>query len=181
MKTIGDVLAFVFDKDILNKALGQSKLQSEWDKIVEETFITSRKKKYNIVDNDVLFEEDRITAQKVACHSRIAYIKNNILFVEIDHQGWRQILQTVQKKLITLINKKYPDISLNSIAFLLVNDSKQEGQVKETKEKDVQELMVSPEKDNFCRNNSTESRYERIKDERLKKILKQLENRVNNI
>jgi hypothetical protein len=175
MKTIGNVLALVFDKDVLRKALGQSKLQSEWDKIVEETFLIKKNRGGNCYD-DAMLEEYRITAQKAACHSRIAYIKNNILFVEVDHQGWMQILQTVQKKIITVINKKYPDISLNSIAFLLTNDDERAIQAEngnetiETGEKAATDTFLS---------GGSEKRYEKIKDDRLRKILKQLEKRVN--
>jgi hypothetical protein len=176
MKTIGNVLALVFDKDVLKKALGQSKLQAEWDGIIEETFLTKKNRSSNCYD-DAMLNEYRITAQKVACHSKIAYIKNNILFVEIDHQGWMQILQTVQKKIITVINKKYPDISLNSIAFLLANDAERTTQTENSK--DVLKTGDMTGIDKFVQNGGGENRYEKIKDERLKKILKQLEQRVN--
>jgi hypothetical protein len=175
MKTIGNVLALVFDKELLKKALGQSKLQSEWDEIVEETFLSKKNRGGNCYDDAVL-NEYRIMAQKAACHSKIAYIKNNILFVEIDHQGWMQILQTVQKKIINVINEKYPDIPLNSIAFLLANDAERTDQ---TKNSDVSETGDLNGIDTFGQDDSSEKRYEKIKDDRLKKILKQLEQRVN--
>jgi hypothetical protein len=176
MKTIGDVLALVFDKNVLREALGQSKLQAEWNKIVEETFLAKRNIRGSHYD-DAMLEECRITAQKAACHSRMAYIKNNILFVEIDHQGWMQILQTVQKKIITVINKKYPDISLNSIAFLLANNT--ERAVQTGNGKNVSETGEATGVDTLNTDNDSEKRYEKIKDDRLKKILKQLEKRVN--
>jgi hypothetical protein len=92
--------------------------------------------------------------------------------VEIDHQGWMQIIQTVQKKIINVINRKYPDISLNSIAFLLTNDS--EGALRKDKEAET-----PSEPDSHELYNGNENRYEKIKDERLKQVLMQLEKRVN--
>jgi hypothetical protein len=175
MKTIGNVLAFVFDKDVLQKALGQSKLQAEWDKIIEETFMTKKNRCGNCYDAAAI-DEYRITAQKVACHSKIAYIKNNILFVEIDHQGWMQILQTVQKKIITVINKKYPNISLNSIAFLLAKDV--ENTIPNENSKKVLKTGDMTRINTFEQDVGSEKRYEKIKDDRLKKILKQLEQQV---
>jgi ethanolamine utilization protein EutA (predicted chaperonin) len=156
MKTIGNVLAKVFDNDINNKASEHIKLQFEWPNIVEGSFS----------------DRDCITAKKTAVHSRVSYIKNNVIFVESDHQGWIQILQTVQKKIITSINKKFPDISVNSIAFLLANDIEQT-------EISVDTVPAENDTQIFNCDSIKKGVYERIKDEKLRKILMRLEQRIS--
>jgi hypothetical protein len=162
MKTIGNVLAKVFGNDINAKMAGHLKLYSEWPKIVEESFMN----------------KDYITAKKAADHSRIAYIKNSVLFIETDHQGWMQIFQTVQKKILTLINKKYSDISISAVAFLLMNETKQI----ETDENNILAADDSVENSSVCYLKNCDikkARYENIKDENLKNILMRLEARIN--
>ncbi|MDR1147687.1 MAG: DUF721 domain-containing protein [Spirochaetaceae bacterium] len=157
MKTIGNVLAKVFGSDIHGKMAEHLKLHYEWPKIIEESFR----------------DKDCITAKKAADHSRIAYIKNSVLFIETDHQGWMQIFQTVQKRIITLINKKYSDVSINAVAFLLVNDSEQI----EAYENNITATDEGVENSGCC--DVKKEGYEKIKDEKLKNILMRLEAQIN--
>jgi hypothetical protein len=133
------------------------KLHSEWPKIIEESFMG----------------KDCITAKKAADHSRIAYIKNSVLFIETDHQGWMQIFQTGQKRIITLINKKYSDVSINAVVFLLMNDTEQT----ETYENNIIAANNGVENSGCC--DVKEDGYEKIKDEKLKNILMRLKAQIN--
>jgi hypothetical protein len=157
MKTIGNILAKVFCNDVHSRITEHLKLHSEWSKIVEESFLY----------------RNCIIAKKAADHSRIAYIKNSVLFIETDHQGWIQIFQTVQKRIITLINKKYSDVCISAVAFLLINDTEQI----EANENDIVSLYDGVENSDYC--GIKKSGYEKIKDEKLKKILMRLETRIS--
>jgi hypothetical protein len=177
MKTIGDVLTLVLDNETRKKISGQSNLQSEWCNIVEEAFLgRSSKTSYRrSAEKNGIYSEaserDRVTACKVAEHSRIAYIKNNMLYVETDHQGWAQILQTMQRKIILTINKKYPSISVSSIAFLFVNDDEE---INREQEKEAVKIIKQR-----IESNTNKELYGKIKDERLQSILMNLETRIN--
>jgi hypothetical protein len=178
MKSIGDLLALVLDKEIQIKAAGQAGVKADWGMIVEKAYVGN----LNTVsesgcDDNGRYSEilriNRINAQKAAGHSRMAYIKNNVLFVEADHQGWIQILQTAQKKIIEIMNKEYSSLSIKSIAFLLVNDI---NQVLSSGKEVYEETSVNhaaPDRE------SDEAAYRNIKDEKLKKILMRLENQIN--
>jgi hypothetical protein len=157
MKTIGNVLAKVFGNDINVKMSEHLKLYSEWPKIVEESFT----------------DKDYITAKKAADHSKIAYIKNSVLFIETDHQGWMQIFQTVQKKIVALINKKYSDISISAVAFLLMNETQQ----MKADENNILAADDGVENSGCC--DIKKAGYENIKDEKLKRILMRLGSRIN--
>jgi hypothetical protein len=177
MKTIGDVLTLVLDNETRKKISGQSNLQSEWCNIVEEAFFGRvnksayrRSAEKNSIYSEAS-ERDRVTARKVAEHSRIAYIKNNMLYVETDHQGWAQILQTIQRKIILIINKKYPSISVSSIAFLFMNDDE-----KINREQEKEAVKTIKQR---IENNTNKELYGKIKDERLQSILMNLEARIN--
>jgi hypothetical protein len=177
VKTIGDVLALVLDKETRSKAAGQSRLQSDWGGIVEEAFLGRLKKtpSGNVDEKNGIYSEalerNRVTARKTAEHSRIAYIKNNMLYVETDHQGWAQILQTVQSKIISIINKKHSNISVNAIVFLFVNED--EETIRDQEKKNVKIIKQRIE------NNTNKELYGKIKDERLQSILMNLEERIN--
>jgi hypothetical protein len=177
MKTIGDILTLVLDNEVRRKAVGQSNLQSEWHNIVEEAFLGKANKTSveNSIEKNGIYgeamERDRVTARKTAEHSRIVYIKNNMLHVETDHQGWAQILQTIQRKIILIINKKHPSISVNSIVFSFMNDD--EEIIREQEKKIVKTIKHRIE------NNTNKELYGKIKDERLQSILMNLEARIN--
>jgi hypothetical protein len=180
MKAIGDVLALVLDYETQKKAAGQSRLQSEWSGIVEEAFLGKLKKtpsvgsagKNGIYSEDL--ERDRVTARKTAEHSRIAYIKNNMLYIETDHQGWAQILQTVQSKIISIINKKHSNISVNALVFLFVNRDEEASCKQEKESKESVEIIKQR-----VENNTNKELYGKIKDEHLQSILMDLEARIN--
>jgi hypothetical protein len=177
MKTIGDLLTLVLDREIQGKLTGQAKLKSDWAVIVEKAYAGNRNIRSRYEDEDVyrdeILERDRINIQKAAYHSRPAYIKNNVLFVEADHQGWIQILQTVRKRIIEIINKEYSSLSIRSIAFLLVNYA---GLVVSADQKTDNEREV---KEYEPEGKVNEEAYKNIMDERLRKILMCLESRIN--
>jgi hypothetical protein len=95
MKKAGDLLSVIFDDEILKKARGYHNLFSSW-KI--------------------------IAGEKIAAHSRIVELERYVLLVEADHPGWIQILRTKQKDLLNAVRRRFPDLSINGIAFRLCRD-----------------------------------------------------------
>jgi hypothetical protein len=172
VKAIGDVLAFVLGGKVQSKIIGQSKLNAEWEDIVKEAFMKRGNKKN---DEDGfsrgVLENDRITAQKAACHSKVSYIKNNVLYIEIHHQGWAQILQTIQSGILSIINKRYSDVSVNAVAFLLVDDCQHLNNEEENEAEKSSERRMNNEFNN--------ERYAKIKDEKLRNILMNLESEIS--
>jgi hypothetical protein len=55
----------------------------------------------------------------VAVHSGIYELEHGVLLVEADHPGWVQTLQTKQKELLLTVQKKYPELKIQGIAFRL--------------------------------------------------------------
>jgi hypothetical protein len=174
VKTIGDLLALVLDKETRGKLEGQAKAKSDWRKIVEKAYTGNQYGKTgNCNDGEGRWEiAENINAMKAADHSRMAYIKNNVLFVEADHQGWIQILQTIRKNIIGIINREYPGLSIRNIAFLLVNDTAPPLPACE-KFEDRSEIKEYKQESGGGR-----AAYENIKDERLKAVLMRLEDRI---
>jgi hypothetical protein len=53
-------------------------------------------------------------------HAEAVDIKNNALVVEIDHPGWMQIFRLKQKQILKRVQKKYPELNINTIQMKLV-------------------------------------------------------------
>ena len=54
-----------------------------------------------------------------AAHSRIKELEHGVLFVEVDHPGWIQILQTRQAELLLAVQRLCPKLDIRGIAFRL--------------------------------------------------------------
>ena len=96
MKTVGDVLSNLFDERFLQKARSSSKLFDSWTDITAKNGIAA-----------------------VADHSKIKDLDNGILLIEMDHPGWKQILQTKQSKLLHDFRYRFPDLNISGISLIL--------------------------------------------------------------
>ncbi|MDR2517644.1 MAG: DUF721 domain-containing protein, partial [Spirochaetaceae bacterium] len=92
MKSIGELLSGYFSEETLKKAGEHHKLFSSWRAVAGE---------------------------HIASHSRIVELERAVLFVEADHPGWIQILQTRQNELLNAVRRHFPDLGINAIAFRL--------------------------------------------------------------
>ncbi|MCL2831992.1 MAG: DUF721 domain-containing protein [Treponema sp.] len=55
-----------------------------------------------------------------ACdHCRIRELERGILVIEAEHPGWVQILQTKQKYLLGIFQKKFPELKIQGLSFCL--------------------------------------------------------------
>jgi hypothetical protein len=103
MRKAGDVLASLFyekfDPAFLKKARKTAGLFSSWEAITAEAAIAA-----------------------AASHSRISELERGILLIEVEHPGWRQILQAEQDKLLHAAQRRYPELEIRGIAFRLSRD-----------------------------------------------------------
>ena len=96
MKTAGDILSTLFDERFIKKAQGYSKLFDSWNDITAKNGIAA-----------------------AADHSRIVDLDGGILLIEIDHPGWKQILQTKQIKFLNDFRYRFPELDISGISFML--------------------------------------------------------------
>lgn len=96
MKTAGDILSSLFDERFMKKAQGYSKLFDSWEEVTAKNGIAS-----------------------AAAHSRIKDLDRGILLVEMDHPGWKQILQTKQTKLLDDFSRRFPELDISGISLIL--------------------------------------------------------------
>jgi hypothetical protein len=160
MKKAGDLLSLLFDERLLKTAKGYSALFSSWASIIGE---------------------------KIAAHSRIRELKHSIVFVEADHPGWIQILQTKQQGILKTLQCRFPDLNILGISFRLSKEPlyiKPEADTIQVSEVTAVE-GVGPEPettDEPATDGSTErvaDPYERINNDEFKVSLKRLEKSIS--
>jgi len=96
MKTAGNVLSAFFDEGFMKKAKSYSKLFDSWADITAKNGIAA-----------------------AADHSRIKDLDRGILLVEMDHPGWKQILQTKQSNLLNDFCIRFPELEISAISLML--------------------------------------------------------------
>ena len=118
MRKSGDIITALFknqfDPEYLKTASSNYDLFSSWQKIITEVW---PRKIEDSDDPDTELRQDDIPA--AAVHSQIKELERGVLLVEADHPGWIQILQTKQSELLSLVQRRYPDLSISGIAFRL--------------------------------------------------------------
>ncbi len=76
--------------------------------------------------------------EKLASHSKVIDLKNDVLLVETDHPGWSQMLQLHRGFILKGLNMIVPELKIKTIAFRLKgNDIKlfsQEEEIQKEKE-----------------------------------------------
>jgi hypothetical protein len=96
MKRVGDVLSAIFDEGLLKKAKGYSTLFSCWKDLTEKNGIAA-----------------------AADHSWIKSSERGLVWIEVDHPGWKQILQTKESKLLSDFRYRFPDMDISGISIVL--------------------------------------------------------------
>jgi len=152
MPSAGEILSEMFDERFMKKAQGYSQMYESWKDITEK---------------------NRIPA--AADYSRIKELEKGILHIEVDHPGWKQILQTKQSKLLHDFRVRFPDLGISGLALILgksefKNNSDEPVQKTEINTDDT-EKNVNEIKNN---NGSVSKSIDTIKDEELKKSLRNL-------
>jgi hypothetical protein len=188
MKQLGDVLKTIISKNILEAAQEHNRLYNSWNTIVEEAFTNKRYISKNINNSNVLNADiyisneyrELINARVAADHSSVKYVKNNVLYIETDHQGWIQILQTKQHNIMQIVNKRFPELHINGIAFVLrdfgVNETIS-GKAPVCTENIPDDNPGKPDSADI---NNLETALSGIKDEEFKNLLRKLGEKVKN-
>jgi len=96
MRRVGDVLSAIFDEDLLQKAKGYSSLFSCWKDLTEKNGIAA-----------------------AADHSCIKSLERGLVWIEVDHPGWKQILQTKESKLLSDFRYRFPEMDISGISIML--------------------------------------------------------------
>jgi hypothetical protein len=96
MKTAGDILSALFDEGFVKKAQGYSKFFDSWTDITAKNGIAA-----------------------AAGHSHIKDLDRGIVLVEMDHPGWKQIIQTKQSKLLNDFRRRFPELDISGISLML--------------------------------------------------------------
>ena len=156
MKTAGDILSALFDKRFVEKAQGYSNLFDSWEDITAKNGIAA-----------------------AAAHSRIKDLDRGVLLVEMDHPGWKQIIQTKQGRLLNDFRSRFPEMDISGISLMLgrgspPDETRQEAET-ETKaeERPAEQRRVTEEPPVAADTNAAQG-YDAIDDEEFKEKLKSL-------
>ena len=96
MKRAGDVLSNLFDEKLMKKAGEYSALFLCWKDLMEKNGIAA-----------------------AADHSRVRSLDRGLVWVEVDHPGWKQILQTKKSKLLSDFRRRFPSTDISGLSILL--------------------------------------------------------------
>jgi len=161
LRRVGDILVSVFDESMAEKAEGYSAFFSCWKDLAEKNGISA-----------------------AAAHSWIKSVDNGLVWIEVDHPGWKQILQTKERKLLHDFRYRFPKMGISGISIMLCRPGTHPGNAKgepvmetsapEEKQPPTNSLDVSLTSDEQIQN----SEYDNIKNETLKKLLMRLEKKV---
>jgi len=103
MKRVGDVLSSIFDRDLLDKARGYSAMFSCWKDLTEKNGIPA-----------------------AADHSWIQSLEHGLVRLEVDHPGWKQILQTKESKLLSDFRRRFPEMDISGLSIMLCRPGNQD-------------------------------------------------------
>jgi len=161
MRRVGDILTSVFDEDMAEKAEGYSVFFSCWKDLTEKNGIPA-----------------------AATHSWIKNVDNGLVWIEVDHPGWKQILQTKERKLLHDFRYRFPKMGISGISIMLCRPSTRPEDVKNEPiaKTAVSEKEQSPANSSYAPVATDEqiqnSAYDDIKNEALKKLLMRLEKNI---
>ena len=103
MKRAGEVLSAIFDEGFLKKAQSYSDIFSCWKDLTEKNKIAA-----------------------AADYSRIKSIERGLVWIEVDHPGWKQIIQTKENKLLYDFNRRFPEMNITAISISLSKPGERE-------------------------------------------------------
>lgn len=93
------VIVDVFDSVKIKNTRESINIYDEWKNILKEI---------NINDENFL-----------SCCSRVIDLKNGILFIEVDHSGWIEILNIYKRHILEKMKKRFPKIKFKTFAFFV--------------------------------------------------------------
>ncbi|MDR2922534.1 MAG: DUF721 domain-containing protein [Treponema sp.] len=152
MKRVGDLISAIFDERFMEKSRGYSSFFFCWEDLMIKNGIAS-----------------------AAGHSWIKSAEKGLVWIEVDHPGWKQILQTKESKLLHDFRYRFPDMDISGISIVLCKPGSRDTHPQAPAEKDsptIPKPVPGPAEE--TRNDD----YGAIKDEALKKLLMRLEKQI---
>jgi hypothetical protein len=162
MKTAGEIFSALFDEKFMKKAQKYSKFFDSWKDITAKNGIAAA------VD-----------------HSHIKDLDRGLLMIEMDHPGWKQILQTKQSKLLNDFRIRFPELDISGISLIL-GKSEQDSDTQETTSpaavvavaaevaEPVEAVEAAKEPSQEAISQPTVTGLDAIKDEEFRETLKRL-------
>jgi len=165
MKRVGDLISAIFDEKFIEKTRGYSAFFDCWEDLMVKNGIAN-----------------------VAGHSWIKSVEKGLVWIEVDHPGWKQILQTKESKLLHDFRYRFPDMGISGISIVLckAGTNKEKPPTKLAREESKEQREEGGEQ----RAVSSEQRKERhvaetskiqnseIKDDALRALLDSLEKHI---
>ena len=164
MKRVGDLLSALFDENFLEKTRGYSAFFDCWEDLMLKNGIAA-----------------------AGGHSWIKSVEKGLVWIEVDHPGWKQILQTKESKLLHDFRYRFPDMGISGISIVLCKPGTGIGGrgsgIREEREekKEEQETPAEQAKASVVTSTADETRDTRrgeIKDKALNEILDRLEKHI---
>ena len=153
MKRVGDVLSAIFDENMMQKAREYSTLFSCWKDLTEKNGIAA-----------------------AADHSWIKSLDRGLVWIEVDHPGWKQILQTKESKLLSDFRYRFPDMDISGISIMLCRPERAgadtDGNIVAEPAPEKYPLPEEPQPAPSAEG------YSAIKDDALKEVLMRLEKSI---
>ena len=114
MRKANDIISGLFNnhfgKEFVESARSSAQLFTSWESIVTEIWPKGA-------------DHRKGDIPAAAVHSKIRELEKGILFIEADHPGWIQILQTKQAGLLQTVQRRHPELDIRGIAFILSRGS----------------------------------------------------------
>jgi hypothetical protein len=154
MKRAGDIFSTLFDEAMMAKADGYSSLISCWKDLMEKNGIAA-----------------------AASHSWIKSMDRGLVWVEVDHPGWKQILQTKESKLLSDFRRRFPELDISGISIMLSRPGSQPEISRDRVQTGVQEKSP-PQPPAAPIADGEDFGYNAIQDDALKAVLMRLEQHI---
>ena len=149
MKRAGDVFSLLFnDEKQLKNADTYSALISCWKDLVEKNGISA-----------------------AAAHSWIKSLDKGLVWIEVDHPGWKQILRTKESKLLSDFHRRFPEMDISGISIMLCRPGAETNSTEQITDDAEKSGDIHPAA-------GQDPGYEGIKDQALKDVLMRLERSI---
>jgi len=178
MKRVGDLISDIFDEKFIEKTKGYSTLFDCWEDLMIKNGIAN-----------------------VAGHSWIKNVEKGLVWIEVDHPGWKQILQTKESKLLYDFRYRFPDMGISGISIVLCKPGAQRREQltvnseqgkeqreqgtgrREQREEGGEQTPTERTKASFAQEPADsvvkpQAKYGAIKDEGLRALLERLEKHI---
>ncbi|MCL2196788.1 MAG: DUF721 domain-containing protein [Treponema sp.] len=151
MKSVGEILSDLYDERFIQKAQSYSKMYESWKDITEKNGIAAA------VD-----------------YSRIKDLEKGILYIEMDHPGWKQILQTKQSKLLHDFRVRFPDLEITGLSLILGKNGPKNNCEEITQDEPIAQKETDDTEKKEIETKIINKGFDAIKDEDFKESLKKL-------